>query len=274
MNDFASSPFASAASASPTTEAFAVRIGHIWLMVLALTAGLVIGLLSVFAGASALGLLLALGLLATGYWAWRRGYQAVQLVLTPECLRVLPPAPGAPVEDIPLSRIANYLRPREAYYQILELQLHGGGRRRFGKRMRKPAAGLLTLDDWTEALVTRLEQARPVAAAPDAAAAPVASGLVAERPRIFARTTFGKILAGLAGVWLVLVGLAALGGAHLAAGIFLAPIMYLGYYFRARGVLKVTTYAYTGANARRDRELQNELDDTRERTFDELNRFS
>lgn len=257
-------PTSAPAPASPATEAFAVRIGYIWLMALAPVAGLVICLLSAFAEGSALGFLLGLALLPVGYWAWRRGYRAVRLVLAPEHLRVLPVAPGQPAQDIPLSSIAGYLRPQESYYQILCLMLHGGGELNISKRLRTPPAGTLAFDDWATVLASRLEQARPAAAAAEAPTPAPASGLVPGAARVFARTAFGKILAGLA----------ALGGAHLGVGMLMAPVLYLGYYFRARGALKVTTYAYTGANTTRYRALQDDLDDTRRRTLDDLGRLS
>lgn len=248
-------PTSAPAPASPTTEVFAVCIGYIWLMALAPVAGLVICLLSAFAKGSALGFLLGLALLPVGYWAWRRGYRAVRLVLAPEHLRVLPVAPGQPAQDILLSSIAGYLRPQESYYQILCLMLHGGAELNFSKRLRTPPAGTLAFDDWATVLASRLEQARPAAAAAEAPTPAPASGLVPGAARVFARTAFGKILAGLAITWLLLAGLAALGGAHLGVGMLMAPVLYLGYYFRARGVLKVTTYAYTGTNTTRDRAL-------------------
>ncbi|QKG51785.1 hypothetical protein [Hymenobacter sp. BRD67] len=248
-------------AATPTCEAFAVKIGYIWLMVLAPVAGFVIGLVSLTAAPNAGVLALALALLAIGYLAWRRGYRAVRLELRPESLHIQPAAAGQPAQELPLARIANYLRPQEAYYQILELQLHGGTQLRFGKRLREPTAGLLSLDDWTEALVSRLELARP-AVAPGAAAsvpgtAALASGLAAERPRIFARTTFGKVLAGLAIVWMLLALLVLLDPSQPgpAAWVFVVPSLYMGYYFRARGSLKgikVQTKFLTGIQADRD----------------------
>ncbi|WP_151087826.1 hypothetical protein [Hymenobacter baengnokdamensis] len=233
--------------APPTCEAFAVKLGYIWLMVLAPVAGFVIGLVSLASGFSAGVVALAVALLAVGYLAWRRGYRAVRLELRPESLYIQPAA-GQPAQELPLARIANYLRPQEAYYQILELQLHGGTQLRFGKRLRQPTAGLLSLDDWTEALVSRLELARPAA---------VPSGLAAERPRIFARTTFGKVLAGLAVVWVLLALLVLLDPSQPgpAAWVFMVPSLYMGYYFRARGSLKgikVQTKFLTGIQADRD----------------------
>jgi hypothetical protein len=250
--DFLQPNAAAGPAAGPACEAFRVKLGYIWLMILAPMAGLVIGLIAILDQPRLPVLVLAAGLLALGYWAWRRGYQAVRLELRPQVLHMQPLAPGQPAQEIPLASIANYLRPQEAYYQILELQLHGSAPLRLSKRLRPPAAGLLSLDDWTETLISSLEQVRPAVAAPGVAAAPVASGLAAERPRIFARTTFGKVLAGLAGVWLVLAGLARLGGAQMPGAVFLAPALYLGYYFRARGVLKTHTTFVTGIEADRE----------------------
>ncbi|MFD1469138.1 hypothetical protein ACFQ48_12965 [Hymenobacter caeli] len=224
--------------AGPTCEAFAVKVGYIWLMVLAPVAGLVLALLNLTAAPSAQGLVPAAALLALGYWAWQRGYRAVQLELRPDALRVRPAAPGRPAQDVPLPRIANYLRPQESYYQILELTLHGG-RLRFSKRLRTPAAGLLTLDDWAEALAARLEEARPAAAGALAAADGPARGLAAARPRVLARTAFGKVLAGVATVWALLAAVALLGpGPRVPGWVFMVPALYLGYFVRARGGAK------------------------------------
>ena len=236
--------------AGPTCEAFAVSIGYIWLMVLAAAAGLVIALVSLTSAPSLPVLALAAALVALGYLAWRRGYRAVRLELRPGGLRSQPLAPGQPAQEVPLAHIANYLRPSETYYQVLELQLHGGSRLRYGKRLRTPGPGLLTLDDWTEALATRLEAARP---APATAAGALASGLAAARPRILARTAVGKVLAGVAIVWLLLAGVVLLDPSqHVPGWVFMAPGLYMTYFFRARGALKVQTQVSIGRKANED----------------------
>ena len=244
-----------AAASVPTCEAAIVKTGYIWLMVLLPTAGLVLAAVNLADHPSLAVLALAAVLVALGYWAWRRGYNFVQLALLPGALRIRPQAAGQPVEDIPLARIANYLRPQETYYQVLELQLHSGASLRFSKRLRSPA-GLLTLDAWAEQLAQRLEQTRPVAVPGEvngAAVAPgSAGGLLATPPRVFARTTFGKVLAGLAGAWLLLALLTLLGPGHVPSAVFVVPSLYLGYYFRARGVLKIETKVLTGIEADRD----------------------
>ncbi|GAA4496133.1 hypothetical protein GCM10023172_08830 [Hymenobacter ginsengisoli] len=89
--------------------------------------------------------------------------------------------------------------------------------------------------------------------------------MAADRPRIFARTTFGKILAGLAIVWLLLALLVLLDPSQPGPGgwVFLVPGLYLGYYFRARGSLKnlkVETKFLTGVQAERDNWKDNDYD--------------
>ncbi|MDO7852045.1 hypothetical protein [Hymenobacter convexus] len=257
-------PSSTPEAAGPACEAFAVRVGYVWLMVLASVGGFVTALVNLLTQPRLPVLGLAAALLAVGYVAWQRGYRAVRLELGPRSLHVQPVAPGQPAEEVPLPRIANYLRPLESAYQILELQLHGGGRLKFGKRLRTPGAGLLALDDWTEALAARLEEARPVfAGAPVAAvhssspaASGMASGLVAEPPRTLARTRLGKVLAGLAIVWLLLAGMVLLDPSqHVATWVFLAPVMYLAYFLQARGIIKARTNVTTSRKSDEDDEV-------------------
>ncbi|MDO7845842.1 hypothetical protein Q5H92_05700 [Hymenobacter sp. M29] len=249
----------------PACEAFAVRVGYFWLMVLASVAGLITGLINLVTQPSPPVLVLAAALLAVGYLAWQRGYRAVQLELGPRSLRIQPVALGQPAEELPLPRIANYLRPMESAYQILELQLHGGATLKFGKRMRNPGAGLLTLDAWTEVLAARLEESRPAfASIPVAAtlsAAPAAansldSGLVAEPPRTLGRSVLGKVLAGVAIVWLLLAGLVLFDPSqHVATWVFLAPVMYLAYFLQSRSTLKTRTTVTTSRRSAEDDEV-------------------
>lgn len=252
-NDFSPPSPTAGPATTPTCEASIVNIGYIWLLVLLPTAGLALWLVSLVGQPNALVLAVAAALVASGYWAWRRAYQFVRLELLPGTLRIQFQNPAQPSQDIPLDSIANYLRPQETYYRVLELQLHGGRRLHLSKRLRSPA-GLLSLDAWIEVLAERLEQARPVAAPGVAAGvgAAAASGLLATPPRVFARTMPGKILAGLAVAWLLLALFTLLGPTPWPAAMFVLPSLYLGYYARAKGALKIETKRYTGVEASRD----------------------
>ncbi|MBO2032543.1 hypothetical protein J4D99_14190 [Siccationidurans ginsengisoli] len=96
-----------------------MKIGYIWVMVLAPVSGFVIGLVCLSEGFSVGLLALAVALLALGYLAWRQGYRAVRLELRPESLYIQPVDSGHPAKELPLSRIANYLRPRRPIIKYL-----------------------------------------------------------------------------------------------------------------------------------------------------------
>ncbi|MDO7884081.1 hypothetical protein [Hymenobacter cheonanensis] len=93
------------------------------------------------------------------------------------------------------------------------------------------------------------------AASPVPGTGPTVAHTPPPRAQRFARRTGGVLLAVLAGLGLLLGALSLAGGGGFSGRLLLlASLLYLGYFFWARGMLKMETKVLTGLAAVRDNE--------------------